>query len=183
MGGSALNWPEEFYSELITQLVTQGKTVLLTAGPLESGILERVKRNVLNDLKETGSVAASSLVLDYGGSEARSIDFLAGLFSLASVVVAPSTGPLHVAVALKRRVVTYYPPIRVQSAVRWGPYLKDEDRAAVLVPDVYCGQDFKCRGPLCNYYPCMRSLTVEMAFEQVMTHLNEIEKESREQNA
>jgi ADP-heptose:LPS heptosyltransferase len=105
--------------------------------------------------------------MEYGGRDAAGIDFLAALMSKASVVVAPSTGPLHVAVAVGTPVVTFYPPVRVMSALRWGPYLNDEEHSSVLVPDVYCGQAFKCRGSLCHYYPCMRSLTVEGALDQV----------------
>jgi heptosyltransferase-3 len=82
-------------------------------------------------------------------------------------VVAPSTGPLHIAVALKKPVVTFYPPIRVQSAIRWGPYINDDSQASLLIPEVYCGEDFKCRGNLCNYFPCMKTITVAQAVEQV----------------
>ena len=105
--------------------------------------------------------------MTYGGPSAGPIDQLAGLMSWADVVVAPSTGPLHLAVALGKPVLTFYPPIRVQSAIRWGPYRKEENKDAVLVPEVYCGQEFKCIGNLCNYYPCMKSLTVQQALEQV----------------
>ena len=90
------------------------------------------------------------------------------------MVVAPSTGPLHLAVAVGASVVTFYPPIRVQSAVRWGPYIPDESRASILVPEVYCGEDFRCRGSLCHYYPCMKSLTVAQALEQANIQLSRL---------
>jgi ADP-heptose:LPS heptosyltransferase len=123
-------------------------------------------------LAQVGPDAAERL-LEYGGAQSREITFLGALMSWASVVVAPSTGPLHVAVALGRPVVTFYPPVRVMSALRWGPYLKNEARATVHVPDVYCGQDFQCRGSLCHYYPCMRGLTVDQAVESVRQYLEE----------
>ncbi len=163
MGGSALNWPEENYVELAATLIREGKRVLLTGGPLEGGMLERVRRSIL---AQVGAEEKARLI-EYGGAAVGAIDFLAGLMSWAAVVVAPSTGPLHVAVAVGTPVVTFYPPIRVMSALRWGPYLKDSERASILVPDVYCGQDFKCRGVLCNYYPCMRGLTVDQALDEV----------------
>jgi heptosyltransferase-3 len=94
------------------------------------------------------------------------------LYAETSLVVAPSTGPLHLAVAAGKPVVTFYPPIKVQSALRWGPYVADESRASVLVPEVYCGEDFTCRGSLCNYYPCMKSLTVAQALEQANFQLS-----------
>ena len=83
------------------------------------------------------------------------------------LVVAPSTGPLHLAVAMGRDVVTFYPPIRVQSAKRWGPYdgpVMDSSRvqrAAIFTPEVYCGQEFRCLGERCASYPCMKTISVE----------------------
>ena len=162
MGGSALNWPETHYVELVRALVKEGRQLLLTGGPEESGLLNRIQEAL-------GSLRAKVIV--YGGPEVGPIDQCAALYSWASLVIAPSTGPLHVAVALGKPVVTFYPPIRVQSAVRWGPYLREETRASVLVPEVYCGEDFSCRGHLCNYFPCMKSLTVTQALEQVNRQL------------
>lgn len=168
MGGSALNWPEEYYTELAATLLQEGKFILATGGPTEEGVLERLKRGALAQVPDP---VLHKRWLEYGGRQARGIDFLGALMKKVSVVVAPSTGPLHVAVAVGTPVVTFYPPVRVMSALRWGPYLEDATRASILVPDVYCGQVFKCRGALCNYYPCMRGLTVDWAVSQVHKQL------------
>jgi len=182
MGGSALNWPENHYIELVRGMLRDGHSVLVTAGPTEKPLLDRVREGLLVGWKLQGAEAAEfeSRVFYYGGPEIGPIDRLGGLMSWASLCVAPSTGPLHLAVALGKPVVTFYPPIRVQSAIRWGPYVADETRASVLVPEVYCGEDFKCRGNLCNYYPCMRTLTVQQALEQARMHLAR-EKRSHEE--
>lgn len=162
MGGSALNWPQHHYIELIRSLTREGTAVVVTAGPTEGILLDQVREGLGSDSKN---------VMFYGGPGIGSIENLGGVMSWASVVVAPSTGPLHLAVALGRRVVTFYPPIRVQSAIRWGPYVADDSRASVFVPDNYCGEDFKCRGNLCNYFPCMKSMTVLQILEQVRSHI------------
>jgi ADP-heptose:LPS heptosyltransferase len=162
MGGSALNWPEPHYVELIRTLLADGRKVLVTAGPTEGKLLDRI-REALGPQGEK--------VMMYGGPGIGAVDFLGGLYSWANLVVAPSTGPLHLAVALGRRVVTFYPPIRVQSAIRWGPYVQDVTRASVLVPEVYCGEDFKCRGNLCNYFPCMKGLLVPQAVRKANEHV------------
>lgn len=162
MGGSALNWPETHYVELIRALSRDGVQVVVTGGALESTILERYRSALGTDAQN---------VWFYGGKDAGPIDDLAGILSQCDAVVAPSTGPLHLAVALGKPVVTFYPPIRVQSALRWGPYLADDRRASVLTPENYCGQDFECKGPVCIYYPCMKTLTVSQAFEQVRKQL------------
>jgi len=167
MGGSALNWPEHHYIEFVRALLKEGHKVILTGGPSEGTLLNRISDS-LGELSEKFWI--------YGGVGVGSIENLGGIFSFASLVVAPSTGPLHLAVALGKPVVTFYPPVRVQSALRWGPYLADEKRARVLVPEVFCGQDFDCRGSLCNYYPCMKSLTVDQAIQQAKTALSLDEK-------
>lgn len=159
MGGSALNWPQSHYVDLIFRLAKEGRSVVVTGGPNEAALLDAL-REELDHVQATTPSDSFEKVRFFGGKKAGGIDGLAALFEKAAVVLAPSTGPLHVAVALGRPVVSFYPPIRVQSAIRWGPYLKEEKRAAVFVPDVYCGQDFECRGPACHYYPCMRSITV-----------------------
>jgi ADP-heptose:LPS heptosyltransferase len=164
MGGSALNWPEPHYVELIRNLLKDGRQVLVTGGPAEGSLLVRI-RDAL------GAVGEKAYFYGLPGAPEEKVDLLAGIFNLADLVIAPSTGPLHLAVALGKPVVTFYPPIRVQSALRWGPYLRDDTRASVIVPEVYCGEEFRCRGTLCNYYPCMKSLTITQALEQANFHL------------
>ena len=161
MGGSALNWPEEHYLDLAKRLVQEpGVGVVISTGPQEGELKKRF---------ESALISQKPRFRFFQGSQ---LEDLVGLFSLMDLVVAPSTGPLHLAVALERRVVTFYPAIRVQSAVRWGPYVADDQRASVLVPDAYCGQEFKCRGPTCHAFPCMPSLSVTQALEQVRIQLD-----------
>jgi len=179
MGGSALNWPESHYIEFVRTLLKEGRQVLLTAGPAEVALLGRIG-DALGSLKEKAIFYANTEPV---GGVGATLEFFAGLLSHASLVVAPSTGPLHLAVALDRPVLTFYPPIRVQSAIRWGPYLKDESQASVMVPDVYCGQDFKCLGNLCNYFPCMKSLTVTQALDQANQQLSKASLELADQMA
>ncbi len=174
MGGSALNWPEPHYVDLIKSLKRDGHEVLVTGGPLEGELLERIRVELRKSNVE---------IMIYGGVGAGQVDHLAALFNEASVVVAPSTGPLHVAVAVGIPVVSFYPPIRVQSAIRWGPYVADLDRASILVPEVYCGEDFKCRGSVCNYYPCMKSITPRQTLEEVNKQLAHEVQLTRQQTA
>ena len=170
MGGSALNWPEGNYLELARLLLEKGLGVVVTGGPAEQPVLDRFSHEL--ESKHAGRFAC------FGGARAASVDRLAAVFERVSVVVAPSTGPLHVASALGKPVVTFFPPIRVQSARRWGPYVGDtpgaprgSSPASVLVPEVHCGQDFKCRGQACPYHPCMPTLSVAQALEMVQNHL------------
>jgi ADP-heptose:LPS heptosyltransferase len=163
MGGSALNWPENYYVDLIRSLRKEGNEILLTGGPAEGFLLERI----VLELEKTGdkAIVYAGKIADEGSPAA--IDRLGALFAETDLVVAPSTGPLHLAVALGLPVVTFYPPIRVQSAIRWGPYVSDPEDAGILVPEVYCGEDFGCRGPKCNHYPCMKMIGPRDALREV----------------
>ena len=164
MGGSALNWPEAHYLELAKSLVAEGRQLLISGGALEINLLERFQR----EFEES-----STKVMFFKNRGEYSVEFFGAILSFAELMIAPSTGPLHLAVALGRPVVTFYPPIRVQSALRWGPYVREEGSASILVPEVYCGQDFKCIGNLCHYYPCMKGITVKQAVSHAKLHLKE----------
>ena len=165
MAGSALNWPEENYLALVRALIREGFGVILTGGPTEGALLDRLTLALEGDAASAPS--SSGRWLRYGGPGTGAVDRLAALYEACAVVVAPSTGPLHLAVALGKPVVSFYPPIRVQSVVRWGPYVEESERRGVMVPEVYCGEDFTCRGNVCNHYPCMKSLSVAEAMEKV----------------
>lgn len=142
MGGSALNWPEENYLRLGEALLSRGVPLVVTAGPGEEKLLERFER-ALSPKGKAGF---------FRGGRDGGIDVLTAVFERAAAVVAPSTGPLHLAVAAGAPVVSFYPPIRVQSAERWGPYTARGGQARVLVPDE----------------PCMERLTVDDALGEVL---------------
>lgn len=122
MRGSAQNWPLENYIELIKKCQQRKKNIFLSFGPEEQTLMEEVKKRV----------GLSDSLYYYGGKRAKSLSVLAGFYQRATVVVAPSTGPLHLAVALGIPVVSFYPKISVQSVKRWGPYVLDSHQAFVF---------------------------------------------------
>ncbi|MBI2606703.1 MAG: glycosyltransferase family 9 protein [Deltaproteobacteria bacterium] len=165
MGGSAMNWPEGYYVDLIKRIAVRGTHVFVTGVSRERALVERVAA-------EARALGPSLPVHPYVGEDTDSglSDFIA-LLSLSKVVVAPSTGPLHIATALGKRTVSFFSPIKVQSALRWGPYSPEEGKHSVLVPDALCGQDFKCAGPKCIFYFCMERLGVDEALQSVLHQL------------
>lgn len=112
MGGSASNWPLEHYEALIQKLIADQTQVLLSSGPQDQDSLAYLK----------GKLSGASKSHLFVFEESQPLPFLVGLFSHAQLVIAPSTGPLHIAVALKKPVISFYPSIPVQSPKRWGPY-------------------------------------------------------------
>lgn len=163
MAGSALNWSEGHYVALGRRLLHR-YNVLVTGGPGEQALVDRVVQGIA---RNQGFAPEKPVFASYVGQEGLK-KFIAVL-GQSDGLVAPSTGPLHLAVALGKKVVTVYPPIKVQSAVRWGPYgtgfgtnlgVSSQDQASVLVPDVNCAEDFKCALQACIYYPCMPRVSV-----------------------
>jgi len=174
MAGSALNWPESHYITLGRRLVRR-YNVLVTGGPGEGALVERVFQGIARQQSYSpDSPTFTKYVGEKGLAEAIA------LIDQCDGVVAPSTGPMHLAVALGKTVVSVFPPIKVQSAVRWGPYgvpigtnlgIEPEDKASVLVPDVNCGEDFRCALSACIYYPCMPRISVEDVETQLLALL------------
>lgn len=174
MAGSALNWPESHYINLGRRLVRR-YNVIVTGGPGEGALVERVFQGIARQQSyNPDSPAFGKFVGEKGLAE------MIALLDLCDGLVAPSTGPMHLAVALGKLVVTVFPPIKVQSAVRWGPYgipigtnlgIAPQDKASVLVPDVNCGEDFRCALSACIYYPCMPRISVEDVETQLLALL------------
>ncbi len=83
---------------------------------------------------------------------------LAAVLSLATVVVANSTGPLHLAAAVGTSVVGLYPGKRVMSPRRWGPLGKNH---RVIQP---AQAECRCPSKQCR---CMETISVDQVAEQV----------------
>ncbi len=174
MAGSALNWPEGHYVALARRLI-QRYHIIVTGGPGEDALVENVFQAIA---RQQTYESDQPMLTKYIGD--KGLGATIALFQQCDGVVAPSTGPMHLAVALGKKVVSVFPPIKVQSAVRWGPYgvgigthlgISSGDQASVLVPDVTCGEDFHCALQACLYYPCMPRVSVEDVEAQVVALL------------
>lgn len=128
-GGSAQTWPLDRFVALATVLENTGTPCLFTGSTTEAPlILAEAARQKLAVRSMAGRT---------------SLRELAGLASRASVTVANSTGPLHLAAAVGTRVVGLYPRDREMSPVRWGPLGAGHQ---VLQPSraCRCRQDCTC---------------------------------------
>jgi heptosyltransferase-3 len=95
---------------------------------------------------------------------------LAGLFNLAElkalincsdIFIANSTGPLHIAAALGKYVIGFYPKIPQCSPKRWGPY---SDKSKVFTPDLDCSN---CTREQCVRLNCMSTIKVSEIFAEI----------------
>ena len=138
-------WPAERSRELVDALVDDGWNVVVTGAAAEAGLTGRVARR---------------RALDLGGRlEPRQ---LAAVVGGADVLVAPNTGPAHIAAAVGTPVVSLFAP--VVSARRWRPW---------GVPCVVLGdQQAPCAGTRARQcpvegHPCLTSVDVEQVTSAV----------------
>lgn len=108
MAGSALNWPQINYVELIKNMSQQVKIVITGT---------KADEPWLADIRE-GLHGHPNVV--WRVDKLSATDLLAVL-KHARWVLAPSTGVAHLAAALGTRVVALFSPIRVQHPTRWAP--------------------------------------------------------------
>jgi len=148
-GGSAVDWPLSFFGELARKLRARNLPVVVTGAVSERLLGER--------LVEIGGSGVINLAGEIDLTE------LAAVLKWAHVVVANSTGPLHIAVAMGTEVVGFYCPVPPCSPQRWGPYGRPD---SVLVPSrVSCKT---CGDKTCVKSRCMEQISVQTVLEKVL---------------
>jgi heptosyltransferase-3 len=145
-GGSARNWPVERFGALGQRLAQEcGVRIIVTGGRGEEGPVGSV------------TAAAGERVVSLCG--ALTLPELAALYARASLVVANSTGPLHLAAVLGTPVVGIYPQLTPMSPARWGPCT---EKKRVLVPDASPDCRLCRNGERCT---CLESITIDQVYE------------------
>ncbi len=146
-GGSARDWPAESFRALCRLLVEKRRLpVVVTGNDRETAL--------------AGSVAGAAPGKAVSLAGLLTLKEIAALCTRASLFVANSTGPIHIASAMGTPVVGLYPQIPPMNPQRWGPYA---GRKRVLVPDrpVTCTECGRGRSASCA---CMASIPVEQVF-------------------
>jgi len=151
MFGSALNWPQKKYNELISELIKKSP-VVITGTQNDERFLSNIKLAWQNHTQVR--IAQNQL----------SMPELLSLLSMAKAVVAPSTGVLHLAASLGVPAVGIYSPIQVHHPRRWGPRGKS---ANYVLPDVACPAIDKCQDLQCQHFPCMETISVNQVLSQL----------------
>lgn len=156
-GGSARDWPAKYFAELIdkikkSKIKDQNINVAVTLGPGEDHLKEKLQAYLKT---EPAWVAGLSL------------PEMAAFLSRAELLIANSTGPLHIATAVKTKVIGLYCPMIPCHPKRWGPY--GPGHAALTPPAELCR---KCIGKKCPEYDCMDKITVDEVYARVEESLN-----------
>ena len=141
MGQSALNLDARSYSALIQILrKLTGYPILLSVGPTHY------------DQAFSETILAKERHLHV--LEGLALPVLREVFRTSFLVVAPSTGPLHLAHLVGAKTLGVYSPIRSQRKDRWAPW-GGTGESHILVPEVSCPATRKCLGAKCEFYPCL----------------------------
>lgn len=106
-GGSARDWPAENFAKLAKFLTTEAKIpIIITGITAESNLCAFVKSNAPSTINLCGVLTLAEMI---------------ALLDIATLMIAGSTGTLHVAAALGTPVIGLYPNTPSISARRWGP--------------------------------------------------------------
>jgi heptosyltransferase-3 len=164
MTGHTLNWSSRNYGRLVLKLEQKfpGKFLFVVSHTPSDQLYLQGMKEIL-DQKQYEFL--KDRIYYFNGIKNGLRQYMCVL-SQASLFVGPSTGTTHIASVLGVPVVGLYSPIKVQSALRWGPVSKNPDKTKILVPDVICGEIKKCAERACPYYECMGKIEVEDVVKQ-----------------
>jgi len=149
-GGSAIDLPVEKFSELVNKIIQHNDVnVILTGSKNEFDICNAVKGNS-NAINLAGKFILSEIV---------------ALISMCSLFASNSTGPIHIAAALGKSTIGFYPKILVCSPQRWGPYTT---KKVVFLPEIQCND---CKREQCEKLNCMNSIDIDDVMKTVVKFL------------
>lgn len=155
-GGSARDWPPEYFARLADLLRQQtGLPVILTGAGNEA--------DLINEILQQTTTKPNSLCGRLSFTE------LAVLCQRAAIFVSNSTGPLHLAVMAGAPVVAFYPPIQACRPERWGPYGRRAD--VLMSQEAECR---RCREAATNVCDCMRAISVQSALQKIFEKISTI---------
>lgn len=159
-GRSARDWSPQNFGRLGRMLrETSGARIIVTGGRDEEALVNEV----------SGAV---------GGAVVPVVDRLslreyAGLAKLASLFIANSTGPLHIAAAVGTPVIGLYPQVTPLSAARWGPFT---DNKVIFTPKNKPSDCRKCLRRSAKACECMETITVDEVYHAAADLLNQNER-------
>lgn len=144
-GGSSIDLPIDKFAELVKKLDADNFQIVLTGNKNEIELCEKIKL----------SVNVKNLAGKFD------LDELAALISKSVLFISNSTGPIHIAAALGKYTVGFYPKIVSCSKERWGPYT---NKKLVYEPNLDCKD---CTRQQCKKLDCMNSVDVIKVYNDI----------------
>ncbi len=140
--GSARDLKPSKFRELAQKLSDSGFKIVITGSESE---------------KELAKFVSDGLKNVYNFAGLFNLKELSALIKYATIFISNSTGPIHIASAVGTTVVGFYPPIKVMSPKRWGPYTNDK---IIFMPNVPF-ECKKCIGEKCEFFDCMDLISID----------------------
>ncbi len=153
MGGSALNPSASHYEKIIkTVLQKTGRQVVVTVGPAAKDLL------MAQQLANSGAVFIQNI----------SLGTLLEVFRASQGVIAPSTGPVHLAHYSGVKTIGLFSPVPSHHPNRWAPWGGSGD-CRILFPDPECPARKDCLGSRCDKFDCMEQFPWAQRVEAALT--------------
>jgi ADP-heptose:LPS heptosyltransferase len=144
--GSAVDWPVSRFKQLIGIILKEiDAAVLLTGNASEKALCEELQ--------------VSEEVINFAGK--FDLTELIALIDTCDIFISNSTGPIHIAAALGKFTIGFYPKIPACSPQRWGPYTKNK---TIFTPSIDC---LKCTRNQCIELNCMASIIPEEVITEI----------------
>jgi heptosyltransferase-2 len=153
--GPSKRWLAERFARTADWLAANySATVVLSVAP------NQVEKHIAEQIANTTSHKLVNL-----GDTPISVGELKALYAAADLVICNDTGPRHIAIALKRKVITLVGP---NNPAWTDPGYKDE---VFIKGRVHCAP---CNRPVCkeSSHFCMEAITVEMVCQAAASALN-----------
>lgn len=145
-GGSSVDWPHSKMIELSTKLAQElDINILITGSDAEQELCS--------------SLIVNGKTINLAGR--LNLKELIALINKTEILIANSTGPIHIAAALGKNVIGFYPKIHSCAPERWGPYT---EKKIIFSPTIGCGD---CTREQCEKFNCMASIEVDDVFNAV----------------
>ena len=151
-GGSSIDLSINKFAELVRKLDEDNYQVILTGSKNEIELCEKIK--------------SSNKVKNLAGR--FNLDELTALISKSVMFISNSTGPIHIAAALGKYTVGFYPKIISCSQARWGPYT---NKKLVYEPQIDCKN---CTREQCEKLNCMDSIDITKVYTDIKNVLNKL---------
>ncbi len=157
-GGSSVDLPQQKFRSLVEKIAGElTENIILTGSDREKYLCENLKLrpgilNLAGKLDLPGMIA---------------------LIKKCSIFISNSTGPIHIAAALGKYTIGFYPLIDACSADRWGPYTT---KKVIFSPNIECSD---CTREQCSRLNCMNSIEVTDIFYETEKIYKFIQDERR----
>jgi heptosyltransferase III len=155
-GGSAIDLPFDKMKSLVELMAHELDCEILITG-------SQSEKELCNSLIVNERTKILAGKFDLGG--------LMALIEKSVLLIANSTGPIHIAAALGKYVIGFYPKIAACSPKRWGPYTK---KKFIFSPTLSCSN---CTREQCIRLNCMETIDIDEVFGAIKNILgNETDK-------